>query len=204
FYNENPDTPLKNENVIMSLSLTGRGSDVVITARLLDKDDNNAVLFEETFVDTPGAEILADGEDDPAAPYLGAGNFVLMCYEDFDEDAPQASYEVTFDNAEVFVLQEVLVDDFDDNNKTGWEDFTFVEGFGLPVEENGQFKFELPPAWQDLFVASTKTSPVFELKEGEKLRFQVEVLDGVGADSFAVLAFIPSSSSASSLAGYGF
>lgn len=204
FYNENPTPALKNQNVTMVLSLTGRGSDVVIHAQLLDRDDNNAVIFEQTFVDTPGADVLSDGTDDPAVPYTGAGNFVLLCYEDFDDGAPQGSYEVTFDNAEVFVLEEVLVDDFNDNLKTNWQDFTFVPGFGLPVETGGQFKFELPPAGQALFVASTKTSPVFELKEGEKLRFQVDVVEGYGVDSFAVLAFIPTTSSASTLAGYGF
>ncbi len=35
-----------------------------------------------------------------------------------------------------------VLDNFDDNSKTGWADFTFVSGFGLPVETSGQFRFE--------------------------------------------------------------
>ncbi|MHC1764808.1 MAG: hypothetical protein AB9869_10980 [Verrucomicrobiia bacterium] len=80
------------------LSLTGVGSSVVINAKVLDKDDNNAVLFDKTFVDTPAADILSDGNDDPAPAYQGSGHFVLMEYEDFEAGGVDI-YEVIFDNA---------------------------------------------------------------------------------------------------------
>jgi hypothetical protein len=204
FYNQNPEPALKNDNVTMVLSLTGQGGNVVINAKLLDKDDNNAVLFEKTFVDTPGEEILDDGEDKPGAPYMGAGNFVLYCFEDFDDKAPQDSYEVVLDNAETYVLENIVLDDFNDNTKTDWTDFTFVPNFGIPVEANGQYKFELPPAGQQIFVASTKTSRTFDLTEGNRVEFSVDLIEGNGKDAFAVLSFIPTSSDASTLAGYGF
>lgn len=203
FYNQNPPDPLKNENVTMVLSLTGQGNNVVINARLLDKDDGNKVIFEKTFIDTPAAEVLDDGADSPAAPYMGPGNFVLYCYEDYDSKAPQDSYQVIFDNAESYVVENTVLDDFNDNTKTDWTDFTFVPGLGLPVEANGQFTFDLPPAGQALFVASTKTSKTYNITEGEKLELSVDLVDGNGKDSFAILAFIPTASSASSLAGYG-
>jgi hypothetical protein len=99
FYNENPAIPVKNDNVTMVLSMTVKSGNVILSAKVLDKDNNNAVIFEQTAVDTPAADVLADGTDSPAAPYLGSGNFVLICYE--DSGNTQASYEVTYDNAEV-------------------------------------------------------------------------------------------------------
>ena len=202
FYNENPATPVKNENVTMVLSLTGQGASVIITTRVLDKDNNNAVIFEKTVVDTAAADVLSDGTDSPAAAYFGAGNFVLYCYE--DDGRTQASYEVTYDNAEVFVLDNSVLDNFDDNTKTAWKDFTFIPGFGIPVEADGQFKFNLAPVGQSIFSASTKTSRTFDIVDGERIEFRVDLVSGNGKDSFAVLAFIPTTSSAGSLAGYGF
>ena len=34
-------------------------------------------------------------------------------------------------------LQAKVLDNFNDNTKTGWTDFTFVPGFGLPTEAGG-------------------------------------------------------------------
>ena len=99
FYNENPATAVKNDNVTMVLSMTVKNGSVMLNAKVLDKDNNNAVIFEQTAVDTPAADVLADGTDSPAAPYLGSGNFVLICYE--DSGTTQTSYGVTYDNAEV-------------------------------------------------------------------------------------------------------
>src|SRR5437016_5654617 len=99
FYNENPTPAIKNDNVTMVLSMTVKNGSVILNAKVLDKDNNNAVIFDQTAVDTPAADVLSDGVDSPAAPYLGSGNFVLMCYE--DSGTSQTSYEVTFDNAEV-------------------------------------------------------------------------------------------------------
>src|SRR5207247_10693762 len=68
FYNENPTPPIKNSNVTLVLSMEGRGTNVIIIGKVLDKDNSDAVLFEQRFVDTPGAEVLSDGTDSPAAP----------------------------------------------------------------------------------------------------------------------------------------
>src|SRR5207247_42694 len=96
-----------------------------------------------------------------------------------------------------------VLDDFDDNTKTGWQDFTFVPDFGLPVEENGQFQFVLPPAGMAIFTGSRKNTEEFELKAGRTIEFKVDLVEGVGKDSFAVLAFIPTANSLGTLAGYG-
>ena len=98
FYAATPTT--KNDNVTMVLSMTVKNGSVILYAKVLDKDNNNAVIFEQTAVDTPEADLLVgNATDSPAAPYLGSGNFVLICYE--DNGRTQTSYEVTFDNAEV-------------------------------------------------------------------------------------------------------
>jgi hypothetical protein len=198
FYNENQG--IKTTNVMLILSLTVKDGNVHINAKVLDKDNNNALLFEQSAVDTPAADALRNGTDSPMAPYLGEGNFALLCYE--DNGTTQASYEVTFDNAETYVCDAVTIDDFNDNVKTAWTDFTFQPGFGAPVESNGQFKFNLPPAGQSIFAASIKTAPVFELKEGERLQFKVDLVSTNGHDAFAVMGFIPTSAQVSQLAGY--
>ena len=199
FYNENPTPAIKNENVTLVLSLTGSGSNVIINTRILDKDNNNAVLFDKTFVDTQAADVLSDGTDDPAVAYQGPGKFVLMEYEDFDAAGPEI-YEVILDNAEAFVLDRTVLDDFNDNTKSDWKDLGF--GVGTSSEVNGQFKFEIPAAGQPLFFTSTKTSRTFEVTDGQKLEFRVDLVSGNSKDSFAVLSWIPTSVSATTLAGY--
>lgn len=199
FYNENPTPEIKNDNVTLVLSLTASGTSVIINTKVLDKDNNNAVLFDKTFVDTPAADILSDGTDSPAAAYLGAGNFVLMEYEDFDASGPDV-YEVVLDNAQAFVLDHATLDDFNDNTKSDWQDFSF--GVGQSTEANGQFKFEIPAAGQALFFASTKTSQTYEVSDGQKLELSVDLISGNGKDSFAILSWIPTTASVSALAGY--
>ena len=79
-----------------------------------------------------------------------------------------------------------------------------MDGFGIPTEAGGRFVFEQPPAGQAIFSASRKTSKLFELKEGERLQFKVDLVQGGAKDSFAVLAFIPQANDTSTLGGYGF
>src|SRR6266487_1665850 len=98
-----------------------------------------------------------------------------------------------------------VLDNFNDNVKTGWQDFSF--NIGVPYsdisEQDGQFKFTLQPIGQSIFSASTKTSETFTLQEGRTVEFRVDLVTGNGADSFAILAFIPTGSEVSQLAGYG-
>ncbi len=198
---------VKNENVTLVLSLTALNGNVTINAKVLDKENNNAVLWEKTVVDTPAADVLVAGSDSPATPYITSGYFTLFCYADYDSKAVEDPYTVTYDNAEVYVTDMTLLDDFNDNSKTSWTDFTFVPGIGLPVEQNSQFKFEIPgavlvQAKQGLFSASQKTSREFALTEGERVEFSVDLVAGGAKDSFAVLGFLPIGNSPGTLAGY--
>src|SRR5438067_3856740 len=69
-----------------------------------------------------------------------------------------------------------VLDDFNDNTKTAWTDFTFVPGFGIPFETNGQFRFELPPAGQDLVSASQKSAQIYELKDVRTLEVRAVMI----------------------------
>jgi len=202
FYNENVAPPVKNVNVTLVLSLTAKDGTVTIKGSVLDKDNGNAVLWEQTVTDTPAADVLADGTDDPAPPYITRGHFALFCYE--DNGTTQTEYKVVYDNAETCVLDDMVLDDFDDNTKTAWEDFTFIPGVGLPTEANGQFAFNLPNANRAIFSGSRKTSRAFDLRECDRLQLRVDLVHGEGKDSFAVLGFIPTTNSLGTLAGYGF
>lgn len=200
---------VKNENVTLVLSLTVKNGAVIMAGKVLDKDSSNRVLWESTFTDTPAEDAYMAGKDLPnPKPFIGPGNFVLYLFADYDRNAVEDPYQVVYDNAQVTIFDTINLDDFDDNSKSEWTDFTFVPGFGLPVESGGQFRFELPKAVLDqvkggLFSASTKSSREFELKEGTRTEFRVNLVQGGLKDSFAVLSFIPKTSGdPSKLEGY--
>ncbi|HUS35802.1 MAG TPA: hypothetical protein VM680_10675 [Verrucomicrobiae bacterium] len=199
FHEETPATAIKNDNVTLVLILTMKGGNVIITGKVLDKDNKNAVLFEKTYVDTPAADSFARGTDDPQAPYTGAGKINLIDYADKDASVGN-NYDVAFDNVEAFVLENAVVDNFDDNSKTQWADHSF--GAGSSTEANGQFNFSLP-AVQDIFFGSSKTTRSYEVLDGQKLEFRVDLISANRPDAFAVLAWIPNSEDVKSLVGYG-
>lgn len=100
FWAEQPQPTIKNQNVRLVLSLGATNGTVTLRGRVLDNDAAGAVLFDRTFVDTPGADSLASGTDNPAAPFTGDGQFVLMGYTEFQPGDPDLQ-QVSFDNAEV-------------------------------------------------------------------------------------------------------
>ena len=197
------EADLKQDHIRLILNLTVRHGSVLITGRALDLDDNLKVLWQRTVVDSPDADVLAAGTDDPKAPFITNGYFTLYLYQDYDKNALENPYRAVYDNAETFVTDNVVLDDFNAATKTDWTDFTFVPGFGLPTQTNGQFRFEQPPSGQAIFSASQKKSRVFELIEGGRVQFDVDVIQGGDKDSFAILAFIPTANSAGTLSGYG-
>lgn len=201
FYAQNPTPPIKNDNVTLVLSLTQKGTSVIINCKVLDKDANNAVLFDKTFVDTAAADVLASGTDSPAVPFTGPGNFVLMGYADYAAGGPSV-YEVVLDNAVTYVNDTVVLDDFNDNTKSDWKEFTFQPGLGSMVESGGQFQISVPSVKQPLFAAATKTSTTLTVADGQRITLSVDLVSGNSGDSFAVLSWIPLDQSVSALAGY--
>jgi len=205
FVDDVPNPPIKSTNVTMVLSMASANGSVTLHAQVLDKDSNNAVIYDRTVVDTAAADPMKSGTDNPAAPYLGSGYYTLYCYENWSAGSPQDSYQAVFDNAIVYVTDTTILDDFNAATRSGWQDFTFVAGLGLPVQANGDYTFDLPPAGQSLFVASTKITRSFDLTEGNRLELRVDALSVNGGYAYAVLAWIPGTpANAQALAGYAF
>jgi len=100
FYRAPLPPGLTNQNVTLVLALSQTNANVLIEAQVLDLDNGGAVLFDQTCVDTPAADILQGGTDDPPAPYSGRGRFVLMEYVEYQPGGPDPR-EVAFANAAV-------------------------------------------------------------------------------------------------------
>ena len=98
-------------NVVLSLSVTRDKANAVITTRVLDKTRQNAVLFERTFVDTPGVEPslttaqfraltgLTTGPSltpDPGAPIFSGNKGDVGVFQ--FTDGPQPPVEAIWDN----------------------------------------------------------------------------------------------------------
>lgn len=105
---------LAGENFTLVLAMTRDGSDLQITARVLDRDNENAVLFERVVTDTPASDpVLPDGsfrnwrsEADP----VGAGWPITQAPTEVNltlqwVGSEPASAKVVFDNVEVWKYQ---------------------------------------------------------------------------------------------------
>jgi hypothetical protein len=207
YFIDDDTTPVKNTNVTLVLNLTARGGNVYITGQVLDKEANNSVIWERRFVDTPAADVLGTGTENPTTPYITVGNFVLYLYADGGQDP--AGYQVVYDNAKYFVTDTTLTDDFNAAERSGWQD---ADPANLPIAVLGQkggvqgggvFTYNLNPIGQAYFVSSTKISKAFVLTEGTRHEFSVDMISGRGTDSYAVLGFMPQVPGPNALAGYG-
>jgi hypothetical protein len=102
---------IKNTNVVLALSITRVNPNVILTARVLDKENNNAVLYERSVVDTPNVDrtltqaemeaasgMLMDAGTDVGPPITSGSEVFLDLFQYTDGTKPAA--EVTFDNLE--------------------------------------------------------------------------------------------------------
>jgi len=93
----------REENVRLVLSMTGLDTSVEVTTRILDLDNNAAVIFEDTRIDSVEVEEFSTGDDDPAGSFIGKpGNFVLLVYHN-DTNGSLPPSTVTLDNAYVSI-----------------------------------------------------------------------------------------------------
>ncbi len=193
------------ENITLSISMTGKGENVVMTVKVLDIENNNAVLFEQTSMDTPEADDFQSGADSPAGPFIGKpGNFVLLLYHN-DTNGSLPASTVTLDNAKMFQYEASAVDDFDDNKVKDWEKFDFGSGNGFLNEEEGRLTIGMhQPAGQPFFVAATYEPKTFTIEDGTTVEFSVDLIQANQPDAFAVLSFIPKEYSVGTLTGYSF
>ncbi len=67
------------DNIRLVLTMTGSCTSVDVTTKVLDLENNQAVLFERTIPDTVEADVLDTGDDSPAASFIDRpGKFVLL------------------------------------------------------------------------------------------------------------------------------
>lgn len=114
---------IKNSDVTLVLALTRADPDLLITARLLDKDNHQAVLHQLSVVDSPAADStlttaevaelsgmwLALGPDVSGLPYKSGNVLFLESWQYNDGTRPAA--EVTYDNLEQRVLMQTAETD---------------------------------------------------------------------------------------------
>src|SRR5712692_6881054 len=198
FYTDSPTPQIKDNNVILVLRLTGQGTNVVVNARVLDKDNNNQIIFDHTIIDTSASETGPDMETHTNS-YVGvAGNFVLLNYK----DSGATDSVIVFDNAQVFDSANIVVDNFDSNVKTGWSD---VLNGGTVTENNMQFNITTVPVATPSFTGSRKTSQSFTIEDGGRVELSLDVIAATqDSSAYAVLAWIPTANILANLAGYGF
>ncbi len=106
--------PIANQNVTLVLSLTRHGTNVEITARVLNKQNANSVLFEHTVTDTPQADPVLPNravrgfigmDDTPGSPWplLGSPGGVELTLSWFNsQHAPNPHAQVIYDNLELW------------------------------------------------------------------------------------------------------
>lgn len=109
---------VKNNNAVLVLALTRVDPDVILTGRVLDKDNNDAVLYQVSVRDTPAVDptissaqisaisgmFLTVGADVSSSPRI-AGNLVMLESWQYN-NATRPAAEVTYDNLERRVLME--------------------------------------------------------------------------------------------------
>jgi hypothetical protein len=102
---------IKNTNVVLALAVTRVNPNVILTARVLDKENNNAVLYERSVVDTPNVDrtltqaemqvasgMHMDAGTDVGPPITSGSDVFLDLFQYSDGTRPAT--EVTFDNLE--------------------------------------------------------------------------------------------------------
>ncbi len=194
--------PSQSTNITLVLSLTGQGANVVIETKILDRA-SNAILFDQTFTDTPSADVLARGTDTPPTPWTGPGSFVLMNYADQPSSGALPVYEVIFDNAQVFEMDNVVIDNFQGPTHTGWQDL-IIQGLGQITQTNGTLVIDVPGVNQQLFAASIRLLPPLTVRDGDRVDLRVDLVSGNDPSSVAVLAWLPTGNDLTKLQAYGF
>ena len=170
----------RNTDVVLVLALTPVAENVVIAARLLDKADGGRVVYQGTFVDTPGSEptltqaevaqitggrIWQDIRSDPSiAPWTSGTAPVLGVFQDGDGTVPAAV--ATFDNLQfrTYELPQVTIDR---GVRLSWpttgRNYVIygaptVLGPWLPVQA------AVPPGFDQVYLPQDGTMGVFQLR----------------------------------------
>ncbi|MBM3883331.1 MAG: hypothetical protein FJ387_27085 [Verrucomicrobia bacterium] len=104
---------VKHTRVVLAFALTAAGDNLILTGRVFDKDNQNALLYERSFVDTPAADPVIPNAaireklgmdisfypDSPGRPLMSGTSFALGLLQYTDGTLDPA--EATFDNLEL-------------------------------------------------------------------------------------------------------
>jgi hypothetical protein len=107
---------IRNSNVVLAVALTRAKFNVILTARVLDRENPDRVLYERSVVDTPNADPmvttaeieahsgmrLAFGPESSGTPYTYAAAIIGL-FQYTDGGSPAAT--VTYDNFEVWTYR---------------------------------------------------------------------------------------------------
>jgi len=170
-----PDT-----GVVMSLTLTGAGQNVALTARIFDKAAPSNLLYERTYLDTPASDAVLSGQgiadligaslsgfgSDPGAAWKTGQRVWLGVWQNTDGTKPAA--EAAFDNLEMRTYEVPQVG-IEKAMRLTWpapagvdwavEGAPTVQGPWLPVNN-----LELP-GMQHLTVPANDVMKVFRLRQ---------------------------------------
>ena len=111
-------TLIQNSNAVLALALTRATPDLILTLRILDKANHNAVLYERSVVDTSNVDrTLTHAELDAASGmHLNAGTDIqappwtsfflvgLLVWQ-YNYDGHQPAADATFDNLELWTYK---------------------------------------------------------------------------------------------------
>jgi hypothetical protein len=170
---------IKNTNVVLSLALTRMGTNVVLTARVLDKDNQEAVLYQRSVVDTPKVDPTLTSAElnalsgmklnvvaDNGAP-LTSGTGVFLTAAQYT-DGKQPELEVIYDNLELRTSEVPLVA-IERTVRVSWpvsatinysvEGAPNVQGPWLPVQDS------VFPGFQQITVPANDIMQFFRLQQ---------------------------------------
>lgn len=104
---------LKTTRVVLAFALTAAGENLILTGRVFDKDNQNALLYQSSFVDTPAADpVMSNAEikeklgidisfdpDGAGRPPMSGTTLAVGLFQNTDGTLELA--EATFDNLEL-------------------------------------------------------------------------------------------------------
>ncbi len=115
-------TPLQNTNVVLAFALTRATPNLILTVRILDKANQNAVLYERSVVDTPNVDRTLNETEQQIASgmWLKAVNdiqeppwtsFIALALDawQYNYDGNRPAANATFDNAEVWTYHVPII-----------------------------------------------------------------------------------------------
>lgn len=174
-------TNIQNTNITLVLRMSAAVSGVTLNARVYRQTFNEVgknftVLFERTVVD--GAGIIGTG-----------GNAALGV---LNLDSPTGA-SVTYDNLQVFDLQESVLDDFRvPDNLSGWT--VFMKHPGAPdavTETSGQVECVAGVDSLGGFAGAYYSGKTFKIVDGGRVEFSVDFDNLNGPGSYSVLGYLP-------------